>query len=203
MMVSPCCSTSASAVTVCSVGSPAGTISQTARGADKRETRSDSEDDAVAPPRAMACTASALRSHTTTSCPPATRRRVMFPPIRPRPIRPICIARSLAPFVDLPDARDVPAAFERRCEPGAHDREGERFGDCPLTERDHVRVVVRAVPHGDLLAPADAASDAADAVRDHRFAVAGTAEHDAALESPLRDRLSYGSDEIRVIDGRV
>jgi hypothetical protein len=97
----------------------------------------------------------------------------------------------------------MPTAFEWCGEPGAHDRQGLRLADCPLTERNHVRVVVRAVPYGDLVGPADAAPDAADAVGDHSLAVAGTAEHDAAFELPPRDRLSYGSDEVRVIDGSV
>src|SRR5882672_686320 len=201
MTVSPCWRCSASAVTVCSVASPAGTMIQTARGEASRATRSASDPAPEAPPRASVCTASALRSHTTTSWPPATRRRAMLPPIRPRPTRPSCM--SFASFVDLANAGDVPAAFERRRQPHADDRERLGFRDGALAERQHVRVVVRAVPDGHLFAPADAAPDAADAVGHHRFAVAGAAEDDAPLELAARHRLGDRADEVGVIDGRL
>ena len=93
MIVSPDCSCSASAVTVCSVGSPAGTMSHTARGGARRAARSASDEAPVAPLPARPFTASVLRSHATTSWPPAISRRAMLPPMRPRPIRPICMAR--------------------------------------------------------------------------------------------------------------
>src|ERR1044072_3767159 len=95
---------------------------------------------------------------------------------------------SFASFVDFLDPRDVPPAFERRRQPDAHDGERLGFADGALAERQHVGVVVRSVPDGDLFGPADAAPDAADAVGHHRFAVARSAEDDAALELAAGDR---------------
>src|SRR3989442_937281 len=71
----------------------AGTISQIARGGLRLETRSSSEEAATAPVSfAKASRVFAVVVYTTTSCPPRTNRRVMFPPILPRPIMPSCMA---------------------------------------------------------------------------------------------------------------
>ena len=65
MIVSPACMHPTRACTVFSVGSPAGTMIQTARGAFSLPTRSSSEEEATAPSPAILFTASALRSDTT------------------------------------------------------------------------------------------------------------------------------------------
>src|SRR5579883_1571930 len=91
MMVSPGCRYSASDCTVCSVGPPAGTMIQTARGALSLLTRSCREEDPTAPSPLRSLTACRLRSETTTWCPPRIRRRVMLAPIRPSPTIPSCM----------------------------------------------------------------------------------------------------------------
>src|ERR1041385_9062976 len=85
----PRCGTSASIVS--STGLPEGTMIQITLGAESRAQRSLRSAAPFAPCPALALTASALRSHTTTSCPPLSRRSVMLPPIRPRPIIASCI----------------------------------------------------------------------------------------------------------------
>src|ERR1051325_2694313 len=85
----PRCGTSASIVS--STGLPEGTMIQITLGAVSRAQRSRRSAAPFAPWAALAFTASALRSHTTTSCPPLSRRSVMLPPIRPRPIIASCI----------------------------------------------------------------------------------------------------------------
>ena len=65
--MSPCSSSSPSFITVCSVGSPAGTITHTARGASSFPTTSSSEDAPVAPWPSASPTASSLKSNATTS----------------------------------------------------------------------------------------------------------------------------------------
>src|ERR1051325_5906671 len=85
----PRCGTSASIVS--STGLPEGTMIQITLGAVSRAQRSRRSAAPFAPWAALAFTASALRSHTTPSCPPLSRRSVMLPPIRPRPIIASCI----------------------------------------------------------------------------------------------------------------
>src|SRR5882724_5564817 len=77
----------------CSVASttPAGTISQMARGFWSFFTKSSSESEPVAPSPTSCLTVSALRSYTTQVWPLRIRRRTMLAPIRPRPIIPSCI----------------------------------------------------------------------------------------------------------------
>ena len=79
-----------------SVTAPAGSISQTVRGAVSRFTRSCSAADEVAPSRPSARLASRLASNTTHWCPLRISRRAMFAPMRPSPTIPICITFSLA-----------------------------------------------------------------------------------------------------------
>ncbi len=73
---------------------PAGTISQTARGLAIFWMSSPSEAAPVAFSFTMPATAWADMSKTTHSWPPFSRRRTMFAPIRPRPIIPNCICQS-------------------------------------------------------------------------------------------------------------
>src|ERR1043166_6664565 len=89
------CGTSASIVS--STGLPEGTMIQITRGSERRAQRSRRSAAPAAPCPALAFTASGLRSHTTTSWPPLSRRSVMWPPIRPRPIMASCMARPFSP----------------------------------------------------------------------------------------------------------
>src|SRR5690242_5713144 len=74
---------------------PAGTISQTARGRGSFATRSTI--DATACTRALATffAAAGFASYATHSCPSFARRRTRLAPIRPRPIMPRCISNLL------------------------------------------------------------------------------------------------------------
>jgi hypothetical protein len=58
---------------------------------------------------------------------------------------------------------------------------------------------VRAAPDSDLLGPAEPAPYTAHAVRHHRFSIAGTAEHDAAIEVAGGDSQRDWTDEVRIV----
>ena len=91
MIASPLSSASPTSATVFSVISPAGTITQTERGAFSAETRSWTEEAPWAPSPASAATASGLTSKATISWPSRIRRRAMLAPMRPRPTIPSSI----------------------------------------------------------------------------------------------------------------
>ena len=77
---------------VCCVGSPAGTMIHTSRGASSFDTRSSSDEAAVAPWPSASWTCASLRSNATTWCSESRWMRwTMFPPIFPRPTKPICM----------------------------------------------------------------------------------------------------------------
>ena len=83
----------------CSVGSPAGSIIHTARGAGSPAASASS----VSTVRIRGSAASALRapaalSHAITSRPARAIRRLMFPPMRPSPIMPNIVVTGV-PFV--------------------------------------------------------------------------------------------------------
>src|SRR5688500_971041 len=69
---------------------------KTARGGASAATSLAGEPALVAPSAARAAIASSARSCTTHWCPPRKRRRTMLPPIRPRPIIPICMGPNLS-----------------------------------------------------------------------------------------------------------
>src|SRR3954452_12985090 len=97
---------SASRWIVDSVGSPAGTITHTVRGAWSLATRSSSEDAPVAPFSSAALTASGEKSNATTSWSESRSIRWdMLPPIFPRPMKPICMGS--VPFDSGGDAVDA------------------------------------------------------------------------------------------------
>ncbi len=96
MIASPDSSLDDSSLTVLSVISPAGTMTQTARGLSSLATKSSSESPPVAPSPARVATASGLTSKTTHSWPSRIRRRTKFAPIRPRPTMPSCMRRILS-----------------------------------------------------------------------------------------------------------
>src|SRR6478736_10064735 len=85
MTRSPGSSRSASLATVSRVGSPAGTMTHTTRGASRALTRAG---------RVRTSATSGLRSKPTTSWPARRNRSRMLPPILPRPMRPSCMSRA-------------------------------------------------------------------------------------------------------------
>src|SRR5881396_865891 len=92
MMMSPPARWGTSCSIVLSTAGPEGTITQaTRRPVSCRQVSARSR-----APLAPSCTCvwmtSALRSYTTTSCPPWSSRRTMLPPMRPNPIIASCIA---------------------------------------------------------------------------------------------------------------
>src|SRR5918995_4705906 len=88
MTASPESSSAAIAFTVDSVMWPAGTITQTARGAVSFDASSASEAAPSAPSATSVSIAAGLTSWTTHRCPSRIRRRTMFAPILPRPTIP-------------------------------------------------------------------------------------------------------------------
>ena len=105
-------------------------------------------------------------------------------------------------FIKLLNACEVAAAFEGGGEEGVHDLEGGGEIHHALAEREDVGVVVEAGEAGGFEVPAEAAADAAHAIGGDGFAIAGTAEDDAALEPARSDGFGDGADEEGVIDGR-
>jgi hypothetical protein len=71
---------------------PAGTITQAARGGLSFATMSSIDEDDTAPSDSSCATASGLTSETTTSCPSRISLRVRLAPMRPSPTMPSCIA---------------------------------------------------------------------------------------------------------------
>src|SRR5580765_3973456 len=88
---------------------------------------------------------------------------------------------TIVPF-DLSDAIEMSAAGKLGDEPGADDLQCQFWRDCALAQREDIRVGVLARPTGGVQVPTKRAADAFDFVGDDGFAVAGTTEHDAALE---------------------
>src|SRR5882724_5397934 len=93
-MMSPRSISAASSVTAWSVASPAGSITHTARGFFSCAMRPFRSGAATAPSAASSRAGSLWRSNTTHWWPPCRRRRTILPPMRPRPITPICILLS-------------------------------------------------------------------------------------------------------------
>src|SRR4051794_1070322 len=109
-IVSPFSSSLASLSTVPCVGSPAGTMIHTVRGASSFFTRSASDRAPTAPRLAAASMFDWLWSNATTSCSESRlMRATMLPPIRPRPTKPIC-AMGLQVLLDRAQRRDRVAA---------------------------------------------------------------------------------------------
>src|SRR3954454_1347854 len=109
-IVSPFSSSLASLSTVLCVGSPAGTMIHTVRGASSFFTRSASDRAPTAPRLPAASMFDVLWSNATTSCSESRlMRATMLPPIRPRPTKPIC-AMGLQVLLDRAQRRDRAAA---------------------------------------------------------------------------------------------
>src|SRR5918997_3264535 len=94
MTTSPGSISPASSSTTCPA-TPAGTITQAARGASSLATRSWREEAPTAPSPASCSAAAWLRSWTTHWWPARCSRRTRLAPIRPRPIMPSCMPCSL------------------------------------------------------------------------------------------------------------
>src|SRR4051794_16498612 len=164
-MTSPASSRSASLAIVVSVGSPAGIITHTVRGAASWPTRSSSEDAGLAPvSSAIAWTASARGSQETTSWSESRLiRRTMFAPILPRPMKPICISP------DLPERpwRNPAASCGLRPLEGRQDRAGA-LGDLLAGEAEVLVERLRRRRGTEVLHRDDVALLADPAVPPHR-----------------------------------
>src|SRR5436190_10139081 len=106
-------------------------------------------------------------------------------------------------FIDQLNPMLMAAAFEGGIEPGFDDLDGGFDADHSLTERNHVGIVVTPGQRGGFDVPAQRATNAFDAIGDDGFTIAGAAEHDATLELTARDTFGDGSDEQRIINGRI
>jgi len=126
---------------------------------------------------------------------PATKEEHDFEPLDPGGAK-----RSIRLF-DLSNAVEVPSASEISGEPEADNLQRQFRRNRALTEREDVRVVVLARPAGGVEAPTKRATDAFDFVGDNGLAVAGTAQHDAALELSARHRLGDRPNKYGVIHG--
>src|SRR5438034_10296684 len=94
----------------------------------------------------------------------------------------------------------MPAAVETSFEPDAHDRQGQVLRDQALTYGKDVSIVVLAREAGRLFIPAKCAAHAVHLVRHHRFAIAGTTEHDAPFALAASYRFRCGPNEKRIVD---
>ncbi len=97
----------------------AGTISQIERGFASFPTKSTRDEAPTACSCASRATVSFDMSKTTHVCPPPISRRTMFAPIRPSPIIPSCMARSLPgqPAFSFRNASTAAAASASRAAP--------------------------------------------------------------------------------------
>ena len=75
----------------------------------------------------------------------------------------------------------MPPAVERSIQPDADNFQSNLFRQQALAQRKHVGIVVPAREAGTLGIPAKRAAHSFDAICRHRFAVSGTAEHNAAF----------------------
>src|SRR5438876_7284882 len=90
---------------------------------------------------------------------------------------------------DLGEARDVPAALERRREPDAEPAYRILVEVGPAPERQHVRIVVEPREACGLVAGHDRGPDPRHLVGGDRLADAAAAEHDPALGAAVGDAL--------------
>ena len=74
-------------------------------------------------------------------------------------------------------------------------------GHHALAKGNNVGVVVLTAKAGGFEVPAEGAADSPDAIGDDGFAVAGTAENDAALAFAAGNGFSDGTDEQRIVHG--
>src|SRR5262245_19287767 len=107
---------------------------------------------------------------------------------------------SLWRIIDLVDASLMPSALELACHPRIENRERFLLGDYPLSDGEHVGVVVGPTEAGRFRAPAQAAPHAAHAIGHDRLAVPGAAQHDSPLELAAGNRFSDRPNEERIVD---
>src|SRR5258708_38220285 len=91
------------------------------------------------------------------------------------------------------------AAFEGGVEPGLDNVERGLEWHHALAEGNNVGVVVLTAKAGGFEVPAEGAADSPDAIGDDGFAVAGTAENDAALAFAAGNGFGDGAGVGRVI----
>lgn len=75
-------------------------------------------------------------------------------------------------MVDLFDSLDVATPFEISGKPCIHNVESFSLADRSLAQRQDIAIIMRSVPNGDLLVPAEPASDPRDAVGYDGFSIA-------------------------------
>jgi hypothetical protein len=102
--------------------------------------------------------------------------------------------------VDFADALHVAVAVEGCRKKYFHDAQGEREREEALADGEDVGVIVLSGEARGFFVPAEGAANAAEAVGDHGFAVAGAAENDGALKFAARHGLGRGADEVGIID---
>ena len=96
--------------------------------------------------------------------------------------------------------RGRPAAVERGGEPELEDLGGEALGDDAAAHREHVGVVVLPAEAGRVEIVAEGGPHAVDLVGGDLLALAGAAEHDAAVGLAGDDRSADGRADRRVVD---
>src|ERR1041385_6337724 len=89
-------------------------------------------------------------------------------------------------FVQHLNAPNVTATFEFSAQPDAHDLQGFLCRYHPLTERDHIRIVMLPSESRGLSIPTQSAAHTPDAICRHRFAVARAAENYASIKFGAR-----------------
>src|SRR6266478_5139723 len=97
--------------------------------------------------------------------------------------------------VDFVNPFLMATAFEGGVEPGLDDVERGLEWHHALAKGNNVGVVVLTAKAGGFKVPAEGATDSPDAIGDNGFAVAGTAENDAALAFAAGNGFSDGTDE--------
>src|SRR2546427_5837365 len=106
-----------------------------------------------------------------------------------------CASPDPEGLFDFLDSLQVTAAFEGSGKPELHDFQSGFQGHHPLPEAEDVRVVMLAGEPGAFEVPADSAADAFDFVGNHRFAIAGAAQDNAALTFSPCDSFRSRADE--------
>src|SRR5256885_12376440 len=93
------------------------------------------------------------------------------------------------------------SAFERSIQPDVDNLQGNLFRQHSLAQRKHVGVIVLAREACAFVIPAKSAANSFDAIRSHRFAIAGTTEHNPAFKFAGGHGEGNRPNEERIVDG--
>src|ERR1041385_5155493 len=80
--------------------------------------------------------------------------------------------------VEQLDSASMPTTFKRSIQPDLDNLQSFSFSEQPLSEGNHVCVIMLPRQTCSLAIPAEGATHSFDAISAHRFAIAGAAEHD-------------------------